>query len=121
MFRQHAGESVPRGRGWDGPGLEGDPLLAELRIVSEWAQLRGTEASEHPVPTGICKPCNSSPHGGPIAGTLARLATPCRRCDGSGWTLVAVVFFRRVEVPKVEMRMEDSGVSLTDLPPSGEG
>ena len=41
MFRQHAGESIPRGRGWDGPGLEGDPLLAELRIVSEWAQLRG--------------------------------------------------------------------------------
>ena len=127
MFRQHAGESIPRGRGWDGPGLEGDPLLAELRIVSEWAQLRGTEASELPVPSGICKPCKSSPHGGLIAGTLVRCATSVAsamalaglRPGEVRLALLAVVCFRRGLL--CEVFMIKKGYFVTDLPPSGEG
>ena len=67
---------------WVSPSLEaevgmgqawGRPPLAELRIVSEWAQLRGKRLQNSRT-RGICKPFNSSPHGGPIAAPLARWA-----------------------------------------------
>ena len=120
---------------WVSPSLEaevgmgqawGRSPLAELRIVSEWAQLPGTEASELPVPTGICKPCKSSPHGGLVAGTLVRFATPVAsamalaglRPGEVRLALLAVVYFRRgllYEIVRIQ-----KGDFLTDLPPSGE-
>ena len=130
MLREHMGESVPRGRGWDGPGLGNSPLPSFGSFPS--GSNYGDRGYRTPVPTGICKPCKSSPHGGPIAAALAfraaagRLAsTKCGRLwAGVMAFAVSLARLRSVgsaEATGVETEVLDTGFLFTDLPPSGEG